>query len=148
MSTPTFIQNEIIVEAPAYEVWDALTHAAKTRKYMFDCEPITTWEEGSELLWKGASDGVIYVKGNVVTCDPEKTLAYTVFDPNGTYPDIPQNYLTVTCALVEKDGHTLLSVTQGDYTQVADGKQRYEDTMDQGGWQGVLEGIKKVAEGG
>ena len=146
MTTPKFIENEISIDAPAFEVWDALTHSSKTRQYMFDCEALTTWEEGAELLWKGATDGVIYVKGKVVTFDPEQTLAYTVFDPNGTYPDVPENYLTVTCSLEEKEGQTLLRVRQGDYSQVADGKKRYEDTMEQGGWQGVIEGIKRVVE--
>jgi len=96
MPTPKFIENTVIIHASADEVWDALTHPSKTRQYMFDCEALSTWKEGEELIWKGATDGIVYVKGKVITFDPEKTLAFTVFDPNGSYPDIPDNYLTAT----------------------------------------------------
>ena len=146
MSTPKFIQNEIEIQASAEDIWDALTHPSKTQQYMYNCEALSTWKEGEELLWKGAHDGKIYVKGRVVTFDPEKTLSYTVFDPNGTYPDIPTNYLTVTMQLEEQGEGILLKVSQGDYTQVADGTQRYEDTLDQGGWQSVIIGIKELVE--
>ncbi|MEM9719012.1 MAG: SRPBCC domain-containing protein [Bacteroidota bacterium] len=147
MSTQKFIHNEIEIQASAEEIWDALTHPAKTQQYMYNCEALSTWKEGDELLWKGAQDGVVYVKGRVVIFDPEKTLAYTVFDPNGTYPDIPENYLTVTMTLEDREEGILLKVSQGDYSQVANGADRYEDTLDQGGWQSVIQGIKRVVEG-
>jgi len=70
-----------------------------------------------------------------------------VIDPNNTaVPDIPENYLTVTYALEEKDGATLFTVTQGDYSKVADGQNRYDDSNKVGGWQSLLEAIKVLVE--
>jgi uncharacterized protein YndB with AHSA1/START domain len=118
---------------------------------MFGCEPVTDWKPGSELLWNGM-DGdklITFVKGKIVEIRPEEYLAYTVIDPNNTnVPDIPENYLTVTYSLEEKNGETKFSVTQGDYSTVADGQSRYDDTMKVGGWQTLLDLIKTLVEEG
>ena len=43
---------------------------------------------------------MIAVKGDIMAIKQERFLAYTVFDPNSTMLDIPENYLTVTYELV------------------------------------------------
>ena len=100
------IANTIEVNAPASLVWDILTNPQQTKKYMFGCETVSDWKPGSTLLWKGSYEGkeMIFVKGSIVHIDPEKYLAYTVIDPNNpNIPDIPENYLTVTYTLEEKN---------------------------------------------
>jgi hypothetical protein len=62
--------------------------------------------------------------------------------------DIAENYLTVTYDLKPVNGQTQLTVTQGDYTKVADGQNRYNDTIAGGGWQSILDQIKKLVEEG
>jgi uncharacterized protein YndB with AHSA1/START domain len=142
------VTNSITIDAPAAAVWDALVNPIKTRQYMFGCEPITDWQPGSSLLWKGVFDGqeLIAVKGEIVKIEPPKYLEYTVIDPNGTIPDVPENYLTVTYTLTEKNGQTEFTTTQGDYSKVAEGERRYQDTIAEGGWGGILEQIKKLVE--
>ena len=149
MATPLIISNSISIRAPKAKVWDALVNPDYTRKYMFGCEPVTDWKPGSTLLWNGVDDGklITFVKGNIVEIRPEEYLAYTVIDPNNTeVPDIPENYLTVTYTLEEKEGMTQFTVTQGDYSTVADGQSRYEDTNKVGGWTTLLEAIKLLVE--
>jgi len=149
MSTPLIVQNTIDIKAPAAKVWDALVNPAQTKKYMFGCETVSDWKIGSELLWKGVFDGIeiVAVKGKIVDLQPEKFLAYTTIDPNGSYADAPENYLTVTYTLSENNGTTNFTVTQGDYSKVADGQKRYEDTVAGGGWGSILVEIKKLVEG-
>jgi len=148
MSTPLIAKNTIDIHAPAAKVWDALVNPAQTKKYMFGCETVSDWRVGSELLWKGVFDGIelVAVKGTILELQPEKRLAYTTIDPNGSYPDVPENYLTVTYTLNENNGTTTFTVTQGDYSQVEEGQKRYEDTVAGGGWQSILEEIKKLVE--
>jgi uncharacterized protein YndB with AHSA1/START domain len=149
MSTPLIIKNSISIQAPKAKVWDALVSPEQTKKYMFGCEPVTDWKPGSPLLWNGVDEGklVTFVKGNIVEIRPGEYLAYTVIDPNNTaVPDIPENYLTVTYALEEKNGMTHFTVTQGDYSTVADGQNRYEDSSKVGGWTTLLEAIKLLVE--
>ena len=149
MSTPLHVANSIVIDATPAKVWDALVNPEQTVKYMFGCVPDTDWQPGSPLLWRGKFDGIelVAVKGTITEIRPEQYLAYTVIDPNNPkVEDIPENYLTVTYTLTATNGHTTLSVTQGDYSKVAEGEQRYQHTIADGGWDPILVQIKKVAE--
>ncbi len=144
MSKEMTVTDSITIDAPTSRVWDTLVNPSLTRKYMFDCEALSDWKPGSPLEWKGAGDGKVYVKGNVVEIEKEKVLRYTVFDPNGGMEDTPSNYLTVTYSLTQKGGKTQLDVSQGDYARVENGQKRYEETVN--GWGIVLQKIKEIAE--
>lgn len=148
MSKPLIVESTITIEAPADKVWDALVNPEQTKKYMFGCETVSDWQPGSELLWKGSYEGkeMIFVKGAIKAIEPGKHLAYTTIDPNSDIADIPDNYLTVTYDLTTANGHTVLTVSQGDYSKVGDGEKRYRETLEGGGWQPILEQIKKLAE--
>jgi uncharacterized protein YndB with AHSA1/START domain len=149
MSQPLIVKNTIIINAHASKVWHALTNPEQTKKYMFGCETVSDWKVGSPLLWKGNYEGkeMIFVKGKIVAIDPGKFLAYTTIDPNSTIEDIPENYLTVTYGLAEQSGHTILTVTQGDYATVAEGEKRYKEAYNGGeGWNPILVEIKKLVE--
>ena len=148
MSQPLIVKSSVFIHASAARVWDTLTNPQQTKKYMFGCEAISDWKPGSPLIWKGVFNGVemVAVKGNIVSIVPNKSLVYTVIDPNNpNIPDIPGNYLTVTCDLDEEGDQTLLTVSQGDYSTVAEGPARYEDTR-KGGWDSIMDQIKAVAE--
>jgi uncharacterized protein YndB with AHSA1/START domain len=156
MSARLIIQNKIAINASAAKVWDALTNPEQTKKYMFGCETVCDWKPGSPLLWKGSYEGkeMVFVKGNIVEIDPGRFLSYTTIDPNSPIADIPENYLTVTYNLNEENlpsgqagGHTVFTVTQGDYSKVADGEKRYKDAYNNGeGWNPILVEIKKIVE--
>ncbi len=143
-----YIQESIHIQAPASKVWDALINPEITRSYMFGCVPVSSWKVGGDLLWNGMLDGkeITYVKGKIADILPERRLVYTAIDPHGPIPDLPENYLTITYALEEADKGTLLKVSQGDYSKVADGARRYQDSMAEGGWGGLLAQIKKIVE--
>ena len=131
------------------KVWDVLVNPEQTKKYMFGCETLSNWQVGDALLWRGELDGkpIVFVKGSIVEINHGSYLAYTTFDPNNTaMADVPENYLTVSYTLEDRDGKTELTITQGDYTKVADGQKRFEDAMEAGGWEGILEQIQILAQ--
>jgi uncharacterized protein YndB with AHSA1/START domain len=138
------IRKNIEVDAPVETLWKILTDSEFIRQYMFGCNAETDWKPGSPLLWRGAADGKLYVKGNIVSIDPPHRLAYTIFDPNSTIADIPANYLTMTYSLKKNGAGSVLEITQGDFSTVADGENRYQHSLD--GDDTVLNGIKKIAE--
>lgn len=149
MSQPLTVTNRIDINAPAAKVWNALTNPEETKKYMFGCEALSDWKEGSPLIWKGNFNGVelIAVKGIIKKINPGKYLEYTVIDPNNPkIPDLPENYLTVTLDLSASNGITTLTATQGDYSTVAEGADRYKHTVDGGGWDPILVAIKAQVE--
>jgi len=146
MQDQLIIKNEITIEADIAKVWDVLTNPEMTIQYMFGCEVLSDWAIGDPILWRGFNDDIIYVKGHVLELIPGYKLSYTTIDPTGTYPDVPANYLTVTYSLKQVHESTLLEVTQGDYMLVAEGEKRYKDSLEQGGWQSILEAVKGLSE--
>ena len=151
MDRKLIVKNSITINAPPAKIWDALTNPEQTKKYMFGCETVSDWKPGSPLLWRGNLEGreMVFVKGNIVSIEPEKLLAYTTFDPNSTIEDIPENYLTVIYDLSVQNGKTLLTVTQGDYSKIADSERRYNEAYNDGrGWDPILVEIKKLVETG
>ncbi|MCW3085489.1 MAG: hypothetical protein JWP12_2855 [Bacteroidetes bacterium] len=147
---PLIIKNVITINAPAAKVWDALVNPEQTKKYMFGCETVSDWKPGSSLLWRMEYEGkdFVAVKGSILEIQPEKLLTYTTIDPNNTtIADIPENYLDVTYLLTTENGQTVLTVTQGDYSKVADGGRRYTEAYNNGeGWNPILVEIKKLVE--
>jgi uncharacterized protein YndB with AHSA1/START domain len=148
MKEKLIITNTIVIKADPKHVWDHLTLPENTRKYMFGCETVSDWKEGSTLLWKGMWEGqeMVFVKGVIVTIRPPEYLVYTTIDPNSTLPDLPENYLTVTYSLSPDPEGTRLTVTQGDYAQVGNGDARYDESIRGGGWEPILRLIKELAE--
>lgn len=144
------VQNTIIINAPATRVWDLLTNPAETKKYMFGCETVSDWKKNSPLRWELEYEGkpFVAVKGTIVDIQPGELLVYTTIDPNNpSIPDVPENYLTVTYRLKAEGDSTILHVTQGDYSTVADGERRYKEAYNNGeGWNPILQEIKKIAE--
>jgi uncharacterized protein YndB with AHSA1/START domain len=140
------IRKQVEIDAPPSTIWKALTENEFIQQYMFNCVAETDWQPGSPLLWKGVADGKLYVKGNIVAVDAPHRLVYTVIDPNSsTIADIPANYLTMTFVLKPNNNHgSVLEVSQGDYSTVAEGQRRYKETLESDDM--VLKGIKKVAE--
>lgn len=149
MSNVLFVKNSIRINAALVDVWDALVNPAQTKKYMFGCETVSDWKPGSELLWKGEYEGkeMVFVKGTILEIDPPRLLVYTTIDPNSSIDDVSENYLSVTYALSEENGQTILTVTQGDYSKVTEGERRYNEAYNNGeGWNPILVEIKKLAE--
>lgn len=144
-----FIENSIYIKANASTVWDALVNPEKTKVYMFGCETVSTWKVGDELLWKGSYEGneMVFVSGYIIEIEPNKKLVYSTFDPNSAIEDVLSNYLNVTYELEEANGETKLTVIQGDYSSVAEGERRYQESYNGGeGWNPILVQIKALVE--
>ncbi len=140
------IRKMIDVDAPVETLWKVLTENSFIQQYMFGCVAETDWRAGSPLLWKGVADGKVYVKGDVVAVDAPNRLEYTIIDPeHPEIPDIPENYLTMKCFLRRRgEGGSTLEITQGDYSTVANGQERYQHSLDADDH--ILVAIKNLAE--
>jgi len=144
MAKELIVEKEIKIKAPVSKIWDILTKPEWTKQYMFGCEPVTDWKPGGAILWRGSSNGIVYVKGNIVKIKPTELLQYTTFNANSELPNIPSNYLTVTLKLAEEDGYTKLTASDGDFSSVDESEKRYNDALRN--WDMVLNKIKELAE--
>nr|NQU90033.1 SRPBCC domain-containing protein [Bacteroidota bacterium] len=144
MEKELYYKKEITINASLDEVWNGLVNPEITKQYMFGCEAVSDWKSGSKLTWRGATDGIDYVIGNVLEFEPGQLLVYTVFDPNAGYTDTPSNYLTTRYELFAEGTKTILTVSQGDFAKVENGEKRFGDS--QGGWEMALQGLRKAIE--
>jgi len=143
------VKNSITINAAPAIVWDVLTDPEQTKKYMFGCETVSDWKQGSTLLWKGVHEGeeTIFVKGYILEIVPKRLLKYSVIDPNAAYADLPENYLSVEYLLENKNGATLLTVIQDGFEDAAEGEKRFRDSYNNGkGWNPILTQVKAIAE--
>ncbi|WP_106793209.1 SRPBCC domain-containing protein [Aquimarina sp. Aq78] len=141
------IEKEIQFNANKEKVWGLLTNPTITKQYMYGCEVISDWEVESLILWKGQTeDGkeVTYVKGKIVECKKGELVTFTMFDPNMEIEDIPENYLSLTYDLKEKNNKTILKLTQGNFATVALGEKRYKESLK--GWEMVIPIMKQIVE--
>lgn len=144
-----YVTNSIIIEASPARTWEVLTNPHETKKYMFGCETVSDWQVGSELLWRAFYEGkdTVFVKGTILQIEVPFLLEYSVFDSNSSVADVPENYVNVTYTLEPAADKTVLTVKQGDFSKVADGQRRYEETLNNGeGWNPILIQIKAIAE--
>jgi len=144
MKKSLVFQQFIRIKAPPAKVWAALTSPVLTKKFMFGGEAISEWKTGSTLTWRLEGSSKV-LKGKIVALEPEKRLSYTIIDPESGYPDIPENYTTVTYELTGEKGETIVSVSDGDFAAVADGEERYKRTVR--GWTMALNRLKEIVEG-
>lgn len=142
-----YIKTGITIDAPIAAVWDALVNPDLTERYMFGCRVISEWLPGALVNWVGTVEGkpITFVTGYLIDLVPEQLLVYSVVDPNAPYAGNRADHLIVSCELRETTDGVLLSVSQGDYTKVADGAKRYGHGV--AGWDQLLQTLKKVVEG-
>ena len=132
---------ELHIEAPASDVWKALTDPEKIKKYMFGADVTSEWRTGSSVVIKGEWKGKPYEdKGTVIAVDPGRMLEYTHYSPLSGLPDSPENYHTIKIELISRDAETDLVLSQDNN---ADEDERAHSEQN---WKMMMEGMKKVAE--
>jgi uncharacterized protein YndB with AHSA1/START domain len=129
------------LNAAPSRVWKALTEPALIKEYLFGTDTKTDWKKGSPITYSGAWDGKTYEdKGIIKEIIPEKLLHTTYYSPLSGKEDKPENYANVNYEIHEKDGHTLLTVSQDNI----DDEKSVEHMKNN--WQTVLNGLKAVVE--
>ncbi len=143
-----FVEKTIEINAPASKVWNVLTRREYTDQWAleftggaeFHIE--SDWKLGSPVLWTG-QDGCVIVQGNVTALEPQKLLRFTVFDVRGEKPPVTDED-GITYELTEQNGKTLLRLSQGDFSAMADG-EKYRNLSAEI-WDRVLPKVKELAE--
>jgi uncharacterized protein YndB with AHSA1/START domain len=129
------------INAPASQVWAALTDPALIKQYFFGTNVETDWKVGSPIYYRGEWQGRAYEdKGVILEFEPPRKLVTTHFSPLAGVPDVPENYHTVTYLLSEQDGRTEVRLLQ-DRNASEDEKQHSEEN-----WKMMLASLKALLE--
>ena len=148
--TKLFAEKSIEIHASAQRVWDVLTSPVATAEWASEFTaggPVlhieSDWLVGSPVLWKDRKKHVV-VDGVVTAVQPPVLLRFTVFDVRGKRPAVsPED--GITYKLTEREGKTVLWVSQGDFSTMTDGAKYRELSEDI--WNRALVRIKRLAEG-
>ena len=139
--TELLAEVSVTISAPIAKVWDALVNPQSIKQYMFGTTVVSDWKKGSPIVWKGEWEGKAYEdKGTILKIEPPKMLSYSHFSPTGGSEDKPENYHTVTIKLEDKDGQTLVSLTQ-DKNATEEAREHSQKN-----WEMMLGGMKKLLE--
>lgn len=134
---------EIDIDATAAQVWEALTDPEQIKTYMFGSEVETDWQPGSSIIWKGEYEGKAYQdKGEILEIEPEQLMKVSHFSPLGGQPDVPENYHTLTYQLTGSGSSTHVSLSQDN--NASEEEAEHSKQM----WTALLDGLKKVVDGG
>lgn len=129
------------IHASPMEVWEALTTPELINKYFFGTHAISTWEVGSPIIFKGVWEEKEYRdKGIILKSQPGVLFQYTYLSSLSGVEDKPENYVTITYALVEVGGGTKVTVSQTDIP-TEEASKHAEET-----WQVVLNNLKGMLE--
>jgi uncharacterized protein YndB with AHSA1/START domain len=129
------------VAASPDRVWQALTDPDQIADYMMGSRVETDWQVGSPITWSGEFDGKPYQdKGEVLEVKPGKLLEVTHYSPLMGEEDRPESYHRVRYELSESPDGTVVALTQ-DGCDSEEQAQQFSQN-----WQGMLDGLKKVAE--
>ncbi|TME66464.1 MAG: SRPBCC domain-containing protein [Chloroflexi bacterium] len=119
-----FVEKSIKVNTPASRVWDVLTKPEFTDQWALE------FSGGAEL-------------GNVTALEPNKFLRFTVFDVRGEKPPVTEED-GITYELTEQNGETMLRLSQGDFSVMAEGEKYHRLSAEV--WDRVLPKVKELAE--
>lgn len=129
------------IHADPQAVWSAMTDPGKVAEWMMGSRVDSDWQVGSPVTWSGEIDGRTYQdKGEVLEADPGKVLEVTHYSPLMGREDRPESYHRVRYELTGSGGTTTVALTQDG----CDGEEQARQFSRN--WQGMLEGLKRVAE--
>ena len=119
------------------------TTGAQIAQYMMGSRVETDWKPGSPITWSGEWEGRPYQdKGEVVAAERGRLLEVTHYSPLTGDEDMPENYHTLRYELSQAGSGTAVSLTQDGCESEEQAEQFSQN------WQGMLDGLKTVAEAG
>ena len=117
----------IHVRATPEAAWQALTDPDTVRQYYFGTAPRSTWRPGAVIDFVD-DDGVVQMTGEILTCDPPRTLAHTFIPTWGGERD-DQGSLTWTIE-AEASGCRITLVHAGGHgSETLEGSQQLIDAL-------------------
>ncbi len=135
------VKKTIEILAPAMKVWEALTQASLTKKYMFGYSVKSYWSAGSSILWENNFEGKTVIrKGKVIEVEHGKFLKFTDYNPEIDPSEDESRHALITYRLESKNEYTVLKVTD----DCSGDAKKFEDSNKF--WNTVLPKLKELLE--
>jgi uncharacterized protein YndB with AHSA1/START domain len=136
------IAKYIIISASRECVYSALTSSDEIPKYYPLKEVESTWQTGSEVLYKGEVNGASFTDFGVIEELVSPSIyTYRYWSDNHGTERLPENHITISYLLSENNESTKLAVFQSNIKS----RELYE-LMDKQVWDYLLSSLKNYAE--
>ena len=135
-------EKEIMIDAPATKVWQALITSDIIKEYFFGNEAISSWNVGDSIVFKGEWEGQEYLgRGIILNRVPYSLFRFSYWSSLSGLENKSDNYQHITYKLSEdEDGRTEL-ITTVDKIPDERMKGKIEKDLDK-----VLDCLKQVVE--
>ena len=130
---------EIPLQVTDIRVWAALTDPKLTQRYMYNCQLHSSWEVGSDAIWKEEkSDGTftIHVRAKVLEFTPHTKLRFLIFHENKEFGAF-ESELKFT--ILKQTSGVVLKIEQGDFSKLPNAIQNFDDCLT--GWNYVTKDL-------
>jgi uncharacterized protein YndB with AHSA1/START domain len=133
------------IDAPADEVWRALTTPKTLKTYFMGSDVESDWKVGHPIRFRGEYKGKAYEDhGEIRSFEPGKRLAFSHFSPLTGAKDAPENYNLITIDLEAAGPKTKVTLTQAKLKgepKADDLKQKDQFAKN---WTMVLDGLNQA----
>lgn len=107
--------TEIIINASAEKVFEALTQPELIRRWQFNRMLLTDWKAGSQIKFRTETEGKITEQwGTVLEVKKNELVKYNLFTPRPDMADIIENYAVTSYVITAKNGQTSVAIIQED----------------------------------
>ncbi|WP_315789220.1 SRPBCC family protein [Fischerella sp. JS2] len=135
------IRKNLLINASPSVLFDALTKSDKIIQYFPLKEVVSTWEVGSEILFKGSHEGRDFIDyGKIEILSPNQKFQYTYWSDNHNTDRVPENYLTICYTLHEVDNRTNLELEHKNFKS----EKMYFEMLNV--WDFLLSNLKNFVE--
>jgi uncharacterized protein YndB with AHSA1/START domain len=139
------IERQIQIQAPRTRVWRALTTPAELGTWFGVKVEVPAFVPGERVKGQITSKGYEHVTWDITVdrVEPEHLFSWR-WHPYAVVPGVDYDQETptlVTFELEEKDGGTLLKVTESGFDRVPLARRAEAYRMNSGGWEGQLKRI-------
>lgn len=134
--------SSIVINAPAAQVWDALTNPELVKQWQYGSQLLTDWQVSNPIRFRSEWQGQVFEQwGTVLEVEPERLARYSLFAPRPDLEDMPKNYFMMSYVLTLEPNGTVLTVIQEDNRPGVETNPS-EDEDDNG----ILAGLKALVE--
>jgi uncharacterized protein YndB with AHSA1/START domain len=133
--------QSITIDAAIDDVWKAITTPSSIEQWFFGVQTETDWQPGNSIVHRGEWQGKPYEdKGTILRIEPPTLLVHTHWSAMSGLPDEPENYEEIRWELAEREGGTLLTLSESNLAS------EEAKTASEQAWTTVLGNLKQLLE--
>lgn len=137
---PMIYTQSVLIHASPHAVWNAITNPEMTRKYFFNTSVQSDWHKDSYIKYTD-SGGHLVAEGEITAIEPNKTLDLKIVSLT---QDGKHEFTNVKYRLEEAGHDTLLFVSDGDFSAIENGRDKYRQS--EKSWNEALENMRNLLE--